>query len=313
LAEVLSFTASGADAVDETWRRFVPSARLERADPRSLRFEWTSIALDGLSVVAYDLEASVRSQAAPEDQIMACRVAVRDGWVGNARRDLHPGMPWLTAGEPTRARWDGRARVRALVFDRAFAEDTARQVTGDDRLVLRATDGSPHDARRAAQWEAAFRHVAGTLTLPAEGGSADGMLEAELRRHALLMTLAAFGSSYTAAAERMVQRGAAPRTLRRALAYVDAYAGTPITVDDIARAAGISTRGLQYVFRRALGVTPTEHLRAARLAGAHEELRRGTARSVTEAARRWGFSNASRFARHYREAYGRNPSQTLRS
>jgi transcriptional regulator GlxA family with amidase domain len=56
-----------------------------------------------------------------------------------------------------------------------------------------------------------------------------------------------------------------------------------------------------------------EHLRRLRLAGAHAELQRGTAVSVADTARRWGFASPSRFAKHYREAYGRAPRQTMHS
>lgn len=99
--------------------------------------------------------------------------------------------------------------------------------------------------------------------------------------------------------------------MRRAIAYIEEHAHEPITVDDVALAAGISTRGLQYAFRRAMGVTPTEYLRSERLARAHAELREGARAPVAEVARRWGFASPSRFAKHYREAYGCSPRQTL--
>lgn len=65
-------------------------------------------------------------------------------------------------------------------------------------------------------------------------------------------------------------------------------------------------------FRRAVDTTPTEYLRRVRLSGAHHELRVGTAVSVADVARRWGFSSASRFARYHREHYGQNPAQVAR-
>ena len=86
----------------------------------------------------------------------------------------------------------------------------------------------------------------------------------------------------------------------------------PLTLEDIAVAAGISSRGLQHAFRRALDMTPTEYLRRVRLTGAHEELRSGRPVSIADVAHRWGFSSPSRFARYYREHYGRNPAEALR-
>lgn len=312
VAEILSLQSTGVAEVEQTWQEFVPSARIERADKR-VRFSWNSITLEGLSVVSYDLTATVRSTVDPSDQLMACRLGARDGWVGNEVRDLHPGMPWLTVDGPTRARWEGTAHVRALVFDRALAEAAARRISGDDRLVLRTITGAPRDRRLAAQWESMFRHVSQSLLLAAEEGPGGGILDGELRRHALITTLSTFDGTFVRALEDTHQRQAAPRTLRRALAFVEGHAHEPITVDDIAVAAGISTRGLQYVFRRALGVTPTEHLRSVRLAAAHAELEAGEAASVGAVAHRWGFSSASRFTKYYRDAYGRSPLHTLRS
>ena len=77
-------------------------------------------------------------------------------------------------------------------------------------------------------------------------------------------------------------------------------------------ASGISSRGLQHAFRRALDMTPMQYLRVVRLVGAHEELRSGGTVSIAEVARRWGFSSASRFARFHREHYGQNPAQVVR-
>jgi AraC-like DNA-binding protein len=313
MSEFLSLASAGQEAVEDTWRRVVPSARIERADPGGLRLTWTSISMEAFTVIGYDLRATVDVQIDPDDQVIACRNVSRSGWSANDQRELDPHQPWLAIDGPTRARWEGRGEARAFVFDRPFAERYARQLTGDDRLVLRATDGAPIDARGAAQWESTFRHVSSTFARLQDADAATAaMVETELRRHALQMTLAVFGSSFLDAVGRTGQRQAAPRTLRRALAYIDAHAHTPITIDDVATASGISTRGLQLAFRRGLGVTPTEYLRDARLAGAHADLEDGTYRSVLEVARRWGFSSASRFARYYREAYGRSPSQTLR-
>ncbi len=139
-------------------------------------------------------------------------------------------------------------------------------------------------------------------------GDTDPLLIAELERHALTVTLSAFPTTFTDSLQRPAQRAGAPASVRRALAYIDANAHLAITIDDVAAASYISTRGLQYVFRRALDITPADALRRARLDGAHRDLRDGDGRSVGEIARRWGFSNSSRFTVAYRETYGAAPS-----
>jgi AraC-like DNA-binding protein len=309
LGELLTLASRDVSDVEETWRRFVPSAALQRVDPRTFGFSWTSAALPGLSVVQYRLTASVQSVVEPDDQLMACRVASRGGWVGSRRGDLNAGLPWLALDGPTKARWQDRADVRAFVFDRAVAEEDARRLTGDDRFSLGAGGIGPHpvDRHLAAHWERVFRHVASTLFAP---GPSSAMIEAEIRRHALHTTLAVFSPAFGLALERSAQRRAAPRSVRRAIGYIEAHAHEAITIDDMASAADISARGLQYAFRRALDQTPMEYLRRERLAGAHAELQQDAPPTVSEVARRWGFASASRFAKHYREVYGRSPRQT---
>jgi hypothetical protein len=122
LGEVLTLASRDVGDVESTWRQFVPSASLQRVDPRTFAFSWTSAATPGFSVVKYRLNASVQSAIEPDGQLMACRVASRGGWVGTPRGDLNAGLPWLSLDGPTSARWHTRADVRAFVFDRAVAE-----------------------------------------------------------------------------------------------------------------------------------------------------------------------------------------------
>jgi transcriptional regulator GlxA family with amidase domain len=96
---------------------------------------------------------------------------------------------------------------------------------------------------------------------------------------------------------------------------VMACAAEPITVSRLADVACVSVRSLQEGFRRHLGMSPTRYLREVRLARAHEDLRLADPdqATVTQIARRWGFSNIGRFAQMYAQRYGKPPSETLRS
>jgi methylphosphotriester-DNA--protein-cysteine methyltransferase len=73
-------------------------------------------------------------------------------------------------------------------------------------------------------------------------------------------------------------------------------------------------RAVQYLFRKHLDVTPTEHLRRVRLQRDHLDLLAGhrSTTTVSEVARRWGFGHTGRFAVQYRETYGVSPHMTLR-
>jgi len=104
-----------------------------------------------------------------------------------------------------------------------------------------------------------------------------------------------------------------PSHLRRLLELVEQDFARAWTVDDLAKASGIARRTLQKQFRRYLGCTPVEHLRAVRLQRAREEiLRSSTATSVTQIAAACGFAHQGRFATWYRARYGETPSATQR-
>lgn len=311
MADRLRFRTAGAHAVEETWQTVVPSAKLHRVDPQRFSFEWASSTVEGMTVVAYELEASVRSAVDPVDQVMVCRVVAPNGGAWDDIGPLDSRQPWVSADRQVRAKWDGRARVHAIVFDRSLMERAAQRISGDDSLHLRHWDARPASEMAGRQWQRTYRYVAETMLSGDEGPGA--LAAAELRRHAVHNTLLAFSPAFLESSQRSAQRRAAPATVRRAMAFIDEHAHEPITVDDVALAAGISTRGLQYAFRRALDITPTEWLRRARLAGAHRDLVQHGRGTVADIARRWGFEHPSRFAAHYRAAYGVNPGTTLRA
>ncbi|PZF55526.1 hypothetical protein DEJ23_11445 [Curtobacterium sp. MCSS17_008] len=100
----------------------------------------------------------------------------------------------------------------------------------------------------------------------------------------------------------------------RAREFIVDHCAEPITVRDIAAAAGISERGLQQAFTRAGLESPTVELRHARLEQVRVALRHadpGTA-SVADIARAWSFGHLGRFAGYYLQHFGERPSDTLR-
>ncbi|MCF3119006.1 helix-turn-helix transcriptional regulator [Streptomyces arenae] len=101
-------------------------------------------------------------------------------------------------------------------------------------------------------------------------------------------------------------------TLQRAIGFIHAHAEQPLTLADIAAAAHVTARALQYAFAR-IDTTPLAYLRDVRLTRAHTELQHASPATgtVTDIALRWGFAHPGRFAAYYRAAYGISPSTTL--
>ena len=104
--------------------------------------------------------------------------------------------------------------------------------------------------------------------------------------------------------------------MRLAVTYIETHAGEDLCLLDIARAALITPRALQYAFRRNLDITPLGYLRRVRLDRAHIDLLNADPTggdTVASIAMRWYFLHQGNFAAAYRDAYGTTPRQTLRS
>lgn len=103
------------------------------------------------------------------------------------------------------------------------------------------------------------------------------------------------------------------RDIRRATDWIDSHVSEKISLQDIAVAAGMGHRTLQKLFRREVGMTPIQYVIAVRLSRVHEELTlAGSDRPIASIARAWGFGHMGEFERHYRERFGRTPSETRR-
>jgi AraC-like DNA-binding protein len=103
-------------------------------------------------------------------------------------------------------------------------------------------------------------------------------------------------------------------TLGRAREFIAANLTTPITVADVASAAGVSVRALQMAFRRELDQSPLSFILAERLDLAHAQLHlAGDARAVSQIAYGAGFLHMSDFSRRYRERFGCTPTETRRN
>ena len=106
----------------------------------------------------------------------------------------------------------------------------------------------------------------------------------------------------------------ARRTLDGAKSYIRAHLGLPLTVPDIARAAGTSNRTLYRLFLQEEQVTPTEFIKRERMDFIRRALLASSEQETTVArlAVQHGFNHFGRFAAQYRHTFGELPSETLR-
>ncbi|WP_433299228.1 helix-turn-helix transcriptional regulator [Actinoplanes sp. CA-030573] len=180
---------------------------------------------------------------------------------------------------------------------------------------LRLDGVRPVSTAMQRYWRAVV-HLANGALLDDPSPMASPLVAEEMTRNVAIAALHTFPN---AAIVQPYLRGAgpvAPAALRRAVAYIDANADRPVTLSQIAAAAGTGARALQYAFRSHYGTTPMGYLRRVRLEHAHRELQAADptqGATVHAIAARWGFAKPDRFAAAYREAFGVLPSHTLRS
>lgn len=144
---------------------------------------------------------------------------------------------------------------------------------------------------------------------PAIGGN--GLMARQIEASIMSGLLDTPGHNYAALIGARPTR-LAPRQVLRAEAFMRANLENPITLEDAARAAGVSARTLQQGFREFRNTTPMRFLRDARLDRAHQDLQSAApGAAVTDIALRWGFTHFGRFAQIYRQRYGSTPNRTL--
>ena len=99
---------------------------------------------------------------------------------------------------------------------------------------------------------------------------------------------------------------------RNAAAFIETHVDQPVTVTEIAAAAGVTVRDLQHAFLHYYDTTPTAYLHRVRLERAHLDLSNaGDGVTVAAVARKWGWASPAQFSAAYRRRFGVLPSQTL--
>jgi AraC-like DNA-binding protein len=174
----------------------------------------------------------------------------------------------------------------------------------EPRLVTRLDLRSP----RLQPWMSALRSL---VTDPVAVGliQSDTHIAADYEQ--LLLRLFLAGQERADAVRDRAQ--IRPAAVRRAAAFIHANAATPITLADIAAAAGVPERTLHDSYCRFEGVSPMRAVRDIRLDRVRAQLNAADpAASVTTIALSAGFTHLGRFAQAYAARFGERPSETLR-
>ena len=240
-----------------------------------------------------------------------------DGVVSPAREELY-----FTGGDafmppPDRSHVTSMHDVGLVIVQvpRAVVGQLAEEAAGLPAADLRFGSMPPVSAARRAAWARTAGFIGHELV---SSGTTEvsPLMAQEMTRLAAACLLETFPNTTMTVAYTEGPGWVSPAAVRRAAAFIDAHADQPITLADIAAAAGTTGRAVQHAFCRHYGMTPTWYLRRVRLARAHQQLRAADPASgvtVAAVARQWGWASPSQFCAAYRRQFGLPPSQTLRS
>jgi AraC-like DNA-binding protein len=202
-----------------------------------------------------------------------------------------------------------------LALPTGHVEQIAQEITDIPAGQVRFDGNEPVSAAAHRRWCDTFAYIRRTL----DGSATSPMPPMLTEQLARLLVVTALDTFPNTTMNRHYDTGpgrVAPAATRRAVNYIQAHADQPISLADIAAAAGTTSRALQYAFRRHYDTTPLGYLRSTRLHRAHLELQTASplrGDTVADIAARWGFNDPDRFTVAYRNAYHQPPSTTLRT
>lgn len=255
---------------------------------------------DGLSVGLYRIGGEWQSDG-EFDQFSVSGVFSGDyRWEIDGERDSAYAAPFLARpGHELFGHGENLTIVNVYIAP-DLLRDVARVAFADDSAVPEFASPRPVDLRRSYRMLQSIQ-LAGEFL---RSGTIDNPLVRASLFHELavdvLETFPLVGERRSRPATNRSER----TIFRRATAFVDDYLSLPITVGDIASAAGASRYDLDLAFRSRTGSSAGRFLRDARLSAARSDRMSDPSTSDDDLAVRWGFASGDRFRRVYTAEFG---------
>lgn len=196
--------------------------------------------------------------------------------------------------------WHARSKVIVITIDPPRLDRFARTELG---LILTARQLS--DVPQAHDPELC---TAGTMLLDALrlGGASSEVMYESLARVFLVKLLQRYGEERAEALEFAC--GFTAQHYKRVLDHVAAHFGQPITIEELARIAGMSTAHFSRLFKETLGDTPYQFVMDYRVEQAKRMLA-DPERPLIDVALSCGFADQPHFNRIFKRLTGRTPRE----
>ena len=221
----------------------------------------------------------------------------RDTDDGRVQAEFRPGLSLImAAGRSNTWRWDQPTDELHLYVDPAFLGEVAAE----------AGLGSPELIERFAFEDSFLRQATRMLANELREPQAAGDLFADSTAHAIALHLLRTHCSVHRRQQR-ISGGLSPTQVRRVRALVGEDLAAPLTLQDLAAAAGVSRAHFARGFQRATGVSPHRYVTDCRLAYTRTLLASSDL-SVAEIAHAVGFSSQSHFTQIFRRHVGVTPT-----
>jgi AraC family transcriptional regulator len=223
---------------------------------------------------------------------------------GVRRVTLPPGAAWvLQAGDAVTLRLDAHFAYVRLMIDPAHLDGMLAPSRGSERAIeLRRSYGVVAPP---------LAHTLQALVAEADLGNPGGLAFVEALTLGVARQLGAHAGVERPRPER-AHGGLSPVARRRTLELIDAKLDARLSIDTLAREAGLSTAHFARAFKETTGRSPHRYLVAQRLQRARRLLDLPDA-SLSDVALRTGFADQPHFTRLFKREFGVTPGAVVRA
>lgn len=283
----------------------------------SARMDHLPFAGMSLNRLSYGSSVSIASDPMGEFSMVLMPLAGgADIQCGHQQVYSTPDRPALVSvNQPLSMRWSGDSDMLILRIQQKTLDAVCRELLGHElERPLEFELSMDLDGKNLRGWQSliAFFATNSAFTRQAAGTP---FISANFEHLLLGTLLQSHKHNFSDELERP-SLPVSPVYVRRAEQYLADHCDQSVTVDDVARAAGVSVRTLYAGFQQYRQTSPMNALKDKRLERVRTELQSAvlnrTQVTVADVALNYGFTHLGHFSNAYRQKFGELPSLTLK-